>query len=395
VTQSLPTPDRAPGWASRLLRARWAVLLAWAVWLFPRHWSSDDGDWHYFAAGARLLAGGDGLHVFARHPELHMGPLSLGAAWLLGLGVGDGLRSALVLMWLLGLLSLLLLERAALVVRGGGDTLLQATVLGGGLLFLKAWMEAAGPVAHIDDVLAMAFSVVAVWAVATRRPWVAGLAVGLAVAAKPWGVIALPLCLGFPWRGSLRACGAAVATSLAAWLPFVVADRGTMGAGSYDQINDPASALRALGVHASGTPDWLRPTQVLLALALGVLAVGLGRWPAAIAVALAARIALDPAVFTYYAPTLVLGGLVVDLLVSRRPLPVWTCVTYLGVVTAPTLLGAGASGYARLAACVALVLGALLLPREPRLGPPPAAGAGSAWRRSRPHGSRGPSVIET
>jgi hypothetical protein len=32
-------------------------------------------------------------------------------------------------------------------------------------------MEAAGPVAHIDDVLAMAFLALAAWAVAVRRPW--------------------------------------------------------------------------------------------------------------------------------------------------------------------------------------------------------------------------------
>jgi hypothetical protein len=153
-----------------------------------------------------------------------------------------------------------------------------------------------------------------------------------------------------------------VAVSLAAWLPFVLADRGTTGAGSYNQANDPASALRALGVHAAGTPGWVRPTQVLLALALGVLAVRLGRWPAVVAVALAARIALDPAVFTYYAPTLVLGGLVCDLLVNRRALPLWTAVTYAAVVAAPLSLSAGTLGAIRLAACAALILGALLLP---------------------------------
>jgi hypothetical protein len=350
-----------------LIRGRWIILLAWALWLFPRNWTIGAGDWHYFLTGSRLLFGVDGLHVFARHPELHMGPLSLVSAWFLRLGGGDGLGAAEVLMWTLGLVTLALLEQAATAIRGSGDPFVGLTTLGGGVLFLKAWIVAAGPIAHIDDVLAMTFTAVALWAVATRRPWVAGLAVGLAAASKPWGIMVLPLCLAFPRRLLLRSLGIAVVTSLAAWLPFVVADRGTVGAGSYNQLNDAASALHALGVHSANTPDWVRPTQVLLALALGALAVRLGRWPAVVPVALATRIGLDPAVFPYYAPTLVLGGLVCDLLVSRRSLPVWTGITYVVVLALPLSFGATALGGLRLGACVALVLGSLLMPTAPRL----------------------------
>ena len=61
--------------------------------------------------------------------------------------------------------------------------------------------RAAGPVAHIDDVLAMTFLALAAWAVAVRRPALAGFAVGLAVASKPWAVIALPSA-----SPSLRVC---------------------------------------------------------------------------------------------------------------------------------------------------------------------------------------------
>jgi hypothetical protein len=359
VISTAAAGSRSPVRGTRLLRWRWLLLLAWAAYLFPRGWSPLSGDWHYFVSGADLLTGADGLHVFARHPELHMGPLSLVATWALRLPGGSGLGPAIVLMWALGLGSLLLLERAAVALRGD-DPLVRLTTLLGGLLFLKAWLLAGGAIGHIDDVLAMAGTALAVWAVATRRPWLAGAAVGLAVAAKPWGIIVLPLCLAFPWPGRLRAVATAVGVGLAAWLPFVVADRGTTGAGSYAQLNDPASALHALGVHAAGTPGWVRPAQVLLALALGVLAVRLGRWPAAVSVALAARIALDPAVFTYYAPTLVLGGLVCDLLVLRRPLPLWTAVTYAAVVAAPVSIAAGTLGAIRLAACVALVVASLV-----------------------------------
>jgi hypothetical protein len=353
---------RSPSWGTTLLRWRWLLVGAWALWLFPRGWSPADGDWHYFATGAALLFGADGLHVFARHPELHMGPLSLVAARLARPFGGEGLDATEVAMWALGPATLFALERTAVRIRGGLDPFVAGTTLAGGVLFLGAWMKAAGPVGHVDDVLAMTLAAAAAWAVAAGRPGLAGLAIGLAFAAKPWGVIILPLCLAFPARQIVRSAGVAVAVSLVAWLPFVVADRGTIGASSYDQLNDAASALRALGVHASMTPGWVRPTQVLLALALGVVAVRIGRWPAVLPVALAARIALDPAVFTYYAPTLVLGGLSFDLLLARRALPIWTLLTYAAVVAVPTSVAAAARGDIRLAVSLALVVGALALP---------------------------------
>jgi hypothetical protein len=371
MVSALSSLSASPHRGTPLLRARWLLLLLWAAWLVPRGWSALDGDWHYFAAGGALLFGPDGLHVFARHPELHMGPLSLVAAWLLQPFGDRGLAGAEILMWALGPATLFLLERAATAIRGAGDPLVAVTTLAGGFLFLDAWMEAAGPIGHIDDVLAMTFVALALLAVATERPALAGLAVGLAIAAKPWGIIVLPLCLAFPPRALLRSFGVAVGVGMVAWLPFVAVDRGTIGAGSYDQLNDAASALRALGVDALATPDWVRPAQVLLALAFGIVAVRIGRWPAVVPVALAGRIALDPAVFTYYAPTLVLGGLACDLLVSRRPLPMWTLVTFVAVAAVPTSVAAHVRGDLRLAACVALILGALVLPaaeglRRPR-----------------------------
>jgi hypothetical protein len=338
------------------------ILVAWAAWLFPRYWTPRNGDWHYFTTGASLLFGNDGLHVFARHPELHMGPLSLVATKALSPFGPAGLTGALVLMWTLGLLTLFLLERAAGAIRGGPDPLVAFTTLVGGFLFLRSWQEAAGRVAHIDDVLAMTFVAMAAWAVAVRRPALAGLAVGLAVAAKPWGIIALPLCLAFPPRLLVRSLGAALGTILVAWLPFVLTDRGTTGANAYAQAVDAASALRTLGVDSLETPGWVRPAQVLIAIGLGVLAVRVGRWPAVLPIALAVRIALDPAIYPYYAPTLILGGIACDLLVSRRSVPLWTLVTYVGVIAIPTSVSAGTRGEIRLAACIALILGAFLLP---------------------------------
>ena len=83
--------------------------------------------------------------------------------------------------------------------------------------------------------------------------------------------------------------------------------------------------------------------------------------------ALAVRLALDPAVFGYYTPALVLGALAWDLLGSRRPLPVWTLLTVLGIKVAPDLVAAPhRQGALRLATCLAL-LGAVLAPRAAAL----------------------------
>lgn len=354
-----------------LLRFRFALLGLFALSLFPTDYDVRQGDWHFFVQGSRLLAGhgaGGGLHVFASHPEMHMGPLCFVVAWALRAGGGSGLAPAEILMWALGPVTLVVLERAARAVRGGGaDLRLQLTTLLGGAAFLKAWMFAAGIMAHLDDVLAVFFTAIAAWAVATRRPWLVGLAIGLAAAAKPWGIILLPLCLAVEPRGRARAALATVATTCAWWLPFVVADHATFSANSYSQANDPSSALRALGVTATEMPHWVRPTQVLVSLALGTFAVLRGRWPAAIAVALAARIALDPSVYGYYTPTLIIGALAWDLLGSRRALPIWTGVIYAGVVIAPWFVSQPSSlGDLRLAVSIGLVAGALVLPATTR-----------------------------
>ena len=58
-----------------------------------------------------------------------------------------------------------------------------------------------------------------------------------------------------------------------AWAPFVIADPGTLSATQFTIVNEPSSALRALGVSTPGTPSWDRPAQVLVGCALGVLAI--------------------------------------------------------------------------------------------------------------------------
>jgi hypothetical protein len=234
------------------------------------------------------------------------------------------------------------------------------TLLLGGAVLLRTWALAGGQMGHLDDVLAMTFTAVAVWGVARRRPSVVWVAVALAAAAKPWGVMVLPLAaapvFGRPWRS----LAAATALTALPWLPFELADSRTLSTSSFDQGNEAASALRALGVRSDAMPHWDRPAQVLLAVAVGLVVARRGHWGGVVAVAMAVRIALDPAIYGYYTPTLVLGALALDLLAFRRPLPLASLGTYLGIVVAPWVVHDPATlGRLRLLTAALVALGAL------------------------------------
>jgi hypothetical protein len=183
--------------------------------------------------------------------------------------------------------------------------------------------------------------------------------VGLAIGGKSWAVVLIPLLGCFPRRSALRAGGLALALGAAAWLPFLIADRGTVAAMRADQGNDLASGLRVFGVDSLATPHWVRPVQVAAALVLATLAVVRGRWAAALLLAVGARLALDPATFTYYMPGLVLGGLVWDLVGSTKPMPFWAPAAYFALATLPQWATFEVQGFARVAIAVA-ALGLLL-----------------------------------
>jgi hypothetical protein len=159
-----------------------------------------------------------------------------------------------------------------------------------------------------------------------------------------------------------------IAATALPWLPFFVADRSTFTTSSFGQVVDSASALRALGVTAHEMPHWVRPAQLLLGLGLAALLVRRGRWGAAIAAAMAVRLALDPSIWGYYLPTFVFAALVLDLVAARRPLPVATLATYLGLAIAPWYVtDRAALGEIRLGTAVFLAATAIVMPlaRQP------------------------------
>ena len=342
-----PAPGPVRGPASRRQR-RFGLLGAWSfVWflIFNLHGGYS---WHYFTQGSILLFDGaaagqpkGGLHLYANYPQLQIGPFTFAVAQLLRqVGAPGGRLFAELVMTLLGLVVLYAIERIALSVRPAlaQEPRLERTLLYGGGAFVIGWVDLAAAYGHLDDVLALLCVTLAVWALITDLPAIAGICLGLSADAKPWALVFLPLVLAVPGRIRRHAAMWTAVTVVAAWLPFVLADWHTLTVAQFTIVNEPSSALRALGVTTPTTPPWDRVAQIALGCGLGALAVYRRRWPAVILLGVGARIALDPGVYGYYTAGVLLGALLWDLLGLRRTAPIWTIASGAALAVAPVLI---------------------------------------------------------
>ncbi|MBO2458331.1 glycosyltransferase family 87 protein [Actinomadura violacea] len=301
----------------------WAVLCAWHVmWVLARSHGAG-GSWHYFATGAAVLFGddrGQGLHLYATHPELQIGPLSFVVALPLdALGPPWGRTAAVFLMSCTGPLLLAAIWRLV-----PSPHRRPARLLAAGLVFLPIWAELATHAGHLDDVLALSLAIGALHARVRDRPLLAGLLVGAATDAKPWALAFAAMLLFRPARSAIAAFAVCFAVVAAGWLPFLVYDPHTMHAAHFTIANAAGSGLRVLGYHGPRTPSWDRPAQLALGVLMGAAAVLRRRWEAVILLATAARILLDPEVYGYYTAGVLLGTVVFDLLATHRRLPLVT-----------------------------------------------------------------------
>ncbi|MEV6566827.1 hypothetical protein [Streptomyces kronopolitis] len=311
-----------------VLLSAWTVL--WFVLVEPHGGFS----WHYLHTGGQLIYqdtsdhGTGGLNLYAHHPELQMGPLSFLTAGLFNpFPEVTGQFLAAALMSLLGLVIVVLAGRSAahhFLGTGTNHQRLRQRVLIAGLAFIPMWIEVAVRFGHLDDVLALFFTTLAVRAVTRGDAALTGLFLALAMDSKPTALSFLPLLLALPREKWLRAalwCAGLVAV---AWLPFFLGDAHSFAAARFAIPNQPASALRWLGVGDPKTPGWDRPAQAALGLALGTLAVWRGRWAAVVLLGANARIVLDPSVYTYYTASVLLGTLLWDVIGQRRLVPWWS-----------------------------------------------------------------------
>jgi hypothetical protein len=347
----------------------WFVIMAW-------HGGSA---WHFFAQGARALADSDdavrgGLHLYAAAPILQIGPVALLAA-LAAMPAGTSVALFIwqVLGGLVGAVILWQIRQIALAVRPDLDRVRINRRVGAAAIFvMPVWMFLAVGSAHLDDVLALLFTVLAVRVTLAGRPLLAGVLLGLAVDAKPWALPFGCLLLLLGNRRAVLAGAAAMAGVVAAgWLPFFLADPATSNAMRYTIANTPLSALRVLGVRDARTPPWDRPAQAVLGLAVGLLALYRGRWPAVVLLAVAARIVLDPGTNKYYAAGIVVGAALWDVVGSRAAVPWWTATACIGLfATRWVPMPASAHGWLTLGyfvACCALI--ARASPRPPFRSP--------------------------
>jgi hypothetical protein len=371
-------PPRAAAGVAARAAGNWHLLvlggwtLAWFAVLAPGQGIA----WKFFTQGSGLLFGAgrgwlpsiSGLHLYATHPQLQIGPLSFVVAQVLRhAGPDQGLVVAQVALSIVGLFLVQAIAGIAAQVRpslAADPGRLRGTVLAGGAVFMIAWVELAVAYTHLDDALALALAVLAVRAVISGRPGMAGLCVGLAADAKPWALVFLPIVLSLPGRARWQAIAVALAAVAAGWLPFVLADPGTLAAtGHFTILNLPPSALRALGVTDPRTPGWDRPAQLVVGWVLGTVAVLRRRWPAVILLGVGARIALDPAVHGYYTAGVLVGALLWDTLGARRPYPAWCLTSFAALNLAPLLTrNATVLGHVRLGLVLAFTAALLLGP---------------------------------
>ena len=305
----------------------WAAVSGWAaLWSWLQ--SNPSGlSWHFFVSGSHLLFGASGLNLYAEHPELQIGPLAFAAAAPLTLLGAATQPIALILMTAGGLASLYLI--APLVPPPNR----QLRVLLAGLVLMPAWTVLSVRFGHLDDVLALVLAIGALRAVVANRAAIAGLALGAAVAAKPWALGFIPLLLILD-RQRLMAAVTAVAGIVAAWAPFMIANPATLAALRPPLGVAPSSGLRALGYRADLIPPWDRIGQFVLGPLATLASVLCGRWPGLFLLAVAVRLALDPKDNPYYIGGAVLAAVVFDLLGTRSTIP-WAALATVLVLWQP------------------------------------------------------------
>ncbi|MEU9479258.1 hypothetical protein [Streptomyces sp. NPDC048191] len=356
---------------------RWHIVLLtlWTAGWFVVAERHAAVSWHYLRQGEQLLFGqasGGGLALYANHPELQIGPVSFLVAGLFAPFPPDlGEKLADAFMSGVGLYMLVLVGRAAAdhyLGTGVNHRRLQQRVLIAGAAFIPMWVEVSVRFAHLDDVLALFFTTLAVRALVRGNATAVGVFLALAVDSKPWAVGFLPLLLALPRPARLRSATWVVALVAVAWLPFYLTHLETLHAARFTIPNQPASSLRWFGVDDPATPWWDRPAQMALGMGLGALAVRRGRWPAVVFLAADARILLDPSVYTYYNASVLLGTLIWDSIGQRRLVPWVSWIALISLYGGALLVPSDSTrGLLRLAFCVGSAAYVLLWPqRAPR-----------------------------
>ena len=293
---------------SRSMFVSVAVLIVWAGLTAARFWPTSALSWHFFRDGGTSLFGTDGLHLYANNSGLQIGPIAFVVSGVLGLLGTTGARiTAQLLMTAVGPLCIALLAPALPGRLRGRRVFLAAFFL------IPGWTILSVRWAHLDDVLAMLFAILAIRAVVAGRAIWAGVAIALAAASKPWAIEFAPLLLVLD-RRALRSALAALVGGLAlTWGPFIAAAPATLQALKPNVLLAPGSGLYALGLRGQIVPAWDRSLAFVAATVAAVVAQLRERWAGILIIAVAVRVLLDPQNNAYYVGSIALAAVVYDL----------------------------------------------------------------------------------
>lgn len=317
------------------VRLRYLVLLLVAGGVAGWTWGtrkSGLSDWLFVEYGARTIAhvGGvysSGLHLYARQPEIQIGPPPLAAVaafqWL-----SPGVVAALfvAIMALCGVVVVWCAEGVARELVTASSRRIAHGALGAGIVVVALWSREAATWQHLDDVMAITAGAMALRLIARQRHWwLASLLLGLGIAAKPWAIVLAPMVMGLPRLRRAPAALVAAGTAAGCWAPFVLADTGTVSA--LGQVRLPMSHLSSLvafGVPPTAmAPGWVRPVQLAGSFLLMWWLARSGRWSAILFLGLMFRVVTDPQAVPYYGVGPLVGAFVWELSRGRR-VPTWT-----------------------------------------------------------------------
>jgi len=289
--------------------------------------------WHFFDDAARLLIGqgpsgeAGGLRLYADHPELQFGPLSIVLAVPFSLlGETAGQWAAMAVTAGAGLAAYALILSGVECLLPPGRRVGDSAMLFGGVLAVITWGDVAIRTAHFDDAVALVALAAALRWCALDRGRPAAVALAVAAAAKPWALMFVPLALVPSGQHRGQRMALVLVAVAATWVPFVLAHSSTLDLGDFRIINDPTSVLRTLGIDDPATPLWVRPLQLVGGFVFVAAVIPGGRWPAALACGLAWRLLLEPGAHRYYTAGVVLALLFVELAARPTRLPLATAI---------------------------------------------------------------------
>lgn len=322
---------------------------------------SPRGDWEFFRGVSRALTGADGLHVYARHANTQTGPISLLLFRIFTTQALDHKLLYATLFAALGWATVYALWRARQIIQPDTANRLDPTALlaSVGLLFWWSFLQVTG---HLDDAVVLTIAAFAMLLIVRRRTVPAAVLLGLTLAVKPWAVFLVPLTIDREqptWRQRLKHPMASLVVGGAFWLPFVLADRGTLDGLQPTVRLARDSVLRLFGAEPADITSTLRIAQ--LAVAVGVASIGAwrGRWAAGVLGGFGVRLLLDPGTWSYYTPGFVFAAVAWDLLASRSRFPLATAAATVLLAPPWVVADVGLRARYRLIVCAAAIVVAL------------------------------------